>query len=105
MDGVTGQASEAISVASSSSRGLDQGGIQEEAEVLGSGSGQSVRLHKTMFNHSMMLCFLDDYVVDDDSPVTLEEVLAAVGSRFCGPSGVWAFRIATRCANTSTTCI
>ena len=57
MDGVTGQASEAISVASSSSHGLGQGGIQEEAGVLGweVGAGRGMRLYKTMFNQSMML--------------------------------------------------
>ena len=52
------------------------------------GAGRGMRLYKTMFQSVYDALFLDDDVVDDDSTMTLEEVLAAVGSRFRGPSGV-----------------
>ena len=88
MDGVTRQASEAISVASSSSHILDQGGIQEEAGVLGSGSGQRDAIVQDNVQSIYDAICPDDDVVDDDRTMTLDEVLATVGSRFRGPSGV-----------------
>jgi hypothetical protein len=88
MDGVTGQASEAISVASSSSHGLGQGGIQEEAGVLGRGSGQRDAIVQDHVQSVYDALLPDDDVVDDDSTMALEEVLAVVGSRFRGPPGV-----------------
>ena len=88
MDGVTGQASEAVSVASSSSHGLDQGGIQEEAGALGSGSGQRDAIVHDNVPSVYDALLLDDDVADYDNTTTLEEVLAVVGSRCRGPSGV-----------------
>jgi hypothetical protein len=88
MDGVTRQASEAISVASSSSHGLDQGGIQEEAGVFGSGSGQRDAIVQDNVQSVYDALLPDDDVVYDDSTMALEEVLAVVGSRIRGPSGV-----------------